>query len=156
MIFPIWMVPAIIHTHVGTQYVKRAGALYTTRVPLGSIDSPFCIVLATLNKQALCPVWNVCPVAWSKTQGCPRLTTFARTHTHIHTSTQHTHTHNTNTYAHTQHKHICTHTTQTHMHTHNTDIYAHTQHKHICTHTTQTVLLLQKTISPFLDAWLNK
>ena len=46
------MVPAIIHTHVGTQYVKRAGALYTTRVPLGSIDSSFCIVLATLNKRA--------------------------------------------------------------------------------------------------------
>ena len=46
------MVPAIIHTHVGTQYIKRAGALYTTRVLLGSIDSSICIVLATLNKRA--------------------------------------------------------------------------------------------------------
>ena len=40
------------HTYAGTQYVKRAGALYTTRVPLESIDSSFCIVLATLNKRA--------------------------------------------------------------------------------------------------------
>ena len=36
------MVPAIIHTHVGTQYVKRAGALYTTRVPLGRGGSRIC------------------------------------------------------------------------------------------------------------------
>ena len=42
---------ASYHSQVGTQYVKRAGA-YTTRVPLGSIDSSFYIVLATLNKRA--------------------------------------------------------------------------------------------------------
>ena len=51
---PFWMVPAIIHTHVGTQCVKRAGALYTTRLPLGSIHSSFCIVLATLTIRGTC------------------------------------------------------------------------------------------------------
>ena len=35
-----------------TLVLKRAGALYTTRVPLGSIVSAFCIVLTTLNKRA--------------------------------------------------------------------------------------------------------
>ena len=34
--FPIWMVPAFIHTHAGTEYVKQAGVLYTPRVPLGA------------------------------------------------------------------------------------------------------------------------
>ena len=51
VIFPIWMVRAIIHytyAHAGTEYVKRAVALY---IPLGSTEGTFCIVLTTLNKR---------------------------------------------------------------------------------------------------------
>ena len=46
------MVPAIIRTHAGTEYIKRADTLYTTRVPVGSMEGAFCIVLTTLNKRA--------------------------------------------------------------------------------------------------------
>ena len=44
---------ASYHSLVGTQYVKRAGALMPLGYPyIGSIDSSFCIVLTTLNKRA--------------------------------------------------------------------------------------------------------
>ena len=41
------MVRTVLHTHVGTEYVKQAGALYTATVPLDTN-----IVLTTLNKRA--------------------------------------------------------------------------------------------------------
>ena len=55
------MVRTIIHTHVGLEYVKRACALYHPKVPLGTKEGAFYIVLNTLGNRAY-----------------PRLTTFAR------------------------------------------------------------------------------
>ena len=56
------LVPVITHTHAGTEYVKRAGALYTTRVPLGSMEGAFCIALTSLNKAyARCEMYAPLP-----------------------------------------------------------------------------------------------
>ena len=55
---------ASYHSHTYRHlYVKLAGALYTTRVPLGSIESAFCIVLTTLNKRvyARCEMYAQLP-----------------------------------------------------------------------------------------------
>ena len=89
------MVPAIIHTHVGTEYVKRAGALYTITVPLGSIEGVaiFCIVLSTLNKRAYaqCEIYAQLPGVkptdvpdWRLLQ---ETHTYTNKHTHKHTQT---------------------------------------------------------------------
>ena len=130
----------------------------TPRVPLGSTEGAFCIVLTTLNKQKkrsreedlivaniriwhdtlidwlnkqayICPVGNVCPVAWSKPTDVPDwclLRECACTHmySHIHTRThRHTQIHSG------AHTHILTYTRafiHRQTYTHNCNYY--TQH----------------------------
>ena len=88
------MVPAIIHTHAGNEYVKRAGALYTPRVYRGRILH--IIVLTTLNKQAFarCEIYAHMPSCLEQNPWMsPIDASFENTHTHTHT---HTHTQSCN------------------------------------------------------------
>ena len=78
-------------------------ALYTIyRIPLARVYRWRILHCFNYSEQTgICLVWKICPVAWSKTHGCPRLTPFARTHAHtqvhIHIYSlymhRHTHTH---------------------------------------------------------------
>ena len=80
------MVPAITCTHAGNEYVKKAGALHC--IPLGYPRVYRGHILHCFNyseQTGICPVWNVCPVAGSKTHGCPQFTHLTRKHTHTHT-----------------------------------------------------------------------
>ena len=82
---------ASYHSHTCRYWICKAGTCII--YPEGTHRVYRRHILHCFNyseQRSICPVWNVCPVAWSKTHGCPRLTPFARTHTqHMH---QHAHT----------------------------------------------------------------